>query len=282
MIEAPRLQRFVSIGGRILPRGWSRILKQASRIAPSLRNYRARTNDGDVITLDLSHSMCLPYLMYGELPHDRGIQHTINRVLRPGDTFVDVGANIGYYTRMGSRIVGSGGRVLAFEPSPAAYKLLVRNTETLQNVELVRAAVSNNFEDVEFGIRAKGDMSSMDTRDALETIRVPSVTLDGILAQHPAVRLIKIDVEGFERAVLEGAQQCLLNQRPVVCFEFTERFASLSGVTAQDFAALFESAKYGIRWLHPSGKTTPVFGEPSNNIIALPEEFGEKHLFVSE
>ena len=67
------------------------------------------------------------------------------RVVKPGDTFVDVGANAGYYTIIGSRLVGEKGKVYAFEPEPAMFALLEKNVRLngLTNVVLERKALSN-------------------------------------------------------------------------------------------------------------------------------------------
>ena len=68
-----------------------------------------------------------------------------SRVITPGCVFADVGANFGYYTLLGARLVGSGGKVLAFEPQPAVAELLRESLSinSMANVEVIEAALSN-------------------------------------------------------------------------------------------------------------------------------------------
>lgn len=130
--------------------------------------------------------------------------------LRPGDLFVDVGANVGTYTILASRAIGA--HVISFEPIPATFESLLDNIYLNRAIELVDArnvAVS----------RAPGTLritSSLDTMNhvlsgdesASAVLDVPAVTLDSIL-EVSVPFLIKMDVEGFETEVVAGATHTL-------------------------------------------------------------------------
>lgn len=144
----------------------------------------------------------------------------VTRWLRPGMTFLDVGANCGYYTMVADRLVGRYGSVVAYEANPA-YEPYLEGTRKANgsNFELVSAAVTNESDamnGVELSIPANlfgsasivDDFPSFDTK----TVIVPSTTLDrqkksGKIPDGP--RIIKIDVEGAEQAVWDGAQTLL-------------------------------------------------------------------------
>jgi FkbM family methyltransferase len=136
--------------------------------------------------------------------------------LGDGATFVDVGANVGVYTAWGSRCVGSAGRVLAFEPIPALRGHIehVVGLNALSNVTLVPKALGAERGVVTLWVvpHASGLTSAVAPSDpaAAQRVDVPMTTLDEELAgtQTPPA-LIKIDVEGYEMAVLQGAARTL-------------------------------------------------------------------------
>lgn len=133
----------------------------------------------------------------------------IERILRKGDVFVDVGANIGYDTLLGSKCVGLNGRVVAIEPSPAIFGQLKSNVElnSMANVRLVQAAASDEEgEMMLYGgdIGNQGRTSSIQHEGLLELGMVPMRPLNVILSEEErqSTRLIKIDIEGGETKVL--------------------------------------------------------------------------------
>lgn len=134
------------------------------------------------------------------------------RTLRPGDVFVDVGANIGYYSLLAARLVGHLGSVVAIEASPAAYAALRRNVATNQtgNVRLVDRAVAEDERTLTFYEPKPGIHSvttSVRTReDMAPAFQVEARPLSSLLtaAEVSAARVIKIDIEGGEYAALRG------------------------------------------------------------------------------
>ena len=132
-------------------------------------------------------------------------------LLRPGDIFVDAGANIGSYTVLASSVIGA--KSISFEPVPSTFlhlkhNVAINNIEPL--VDLQNAGVGKEKEKLLF-------TSSFDTMNHVvadtsnknqETIQVDIVTLDEILGNRIPT-LIKIDTEGFELAVLQGADSTL-------------------------------------------------------------------------
>lgn len=141
------------------------------------------------------------------------------RYLRPGDAFLDVGANIGFYSLLASSVNG-GAPVLALEPHPLASRRLRENAllNSFANVR-VRAVAAGSHTG---SARLTSDLVdqnriSEDPDDSGSTLSVPVVTLDAELATQGIndgdVRLVKIDTEGFESAVLSGARR-LLETKP--------------------------------------------------------------------
>lgn len=157
----------------------------------------------------------------------------ISRFVKPGDTVFDLGANLGWYTCVLSRLVGPKGKVYAVEPIPETFEVLSFVVEKLglQNVTLCNCAVSDqvgsgvmklplhdyggtNFYMAHL-VTGQGEEASPDL------VEVPLQSLDGLLAgQVPeSVSFIKCDVEGHEVGVLKGAKSFFQKAKPAMLIE---------------------------------------------------------------
>lgn len=132
--------------------------------------------------------------------------------LNPGDLFVDIGANVGSYTVLASKVRGA--RTIAVEPDPDTSKALRRNIEVNalgDKVNVVEAALGATEGVVSFTV-GLDSVNRVASPADVETRQVPLKTLDDIL-DGEVPKLIKIDVEGFESQVLEGATRTLRDPR---------------------------------------------------------------------
>ena len=143
-----------------------------------------------------------------------------------GDWTIDIGANVGHYTARLSQLVGRSGRVLAFEPVPHTFELLVANIAALgaANVSLFNVAVSAEAKTVGMSI-PQFDTGLANNYEAEITTQggqfdVLAIALDSLHLPH-RVRLIKIDVEGHELQALRGMQELLRRDQPRLIVEGT-------------------------------------------------------------
>jgi FkbM family methyltransferase len=155
-----------------------------------------------------------PYNIYlNPYFHEYDIGEFVCSTLRDGDTFIDVGAMAGLYTMMASKSVGDTGKVISIEPNPDCLSDLQANIQLngLGNVALFRNAL---------GERNAGGITMFYDEDRLEnasilkdgqlqSFRTDMVTLDSIAGQEPSVRIVKIDTEGYDAKVIEGALSTL-------------------------------------------------------------------------
>jgi FkbM family methyltransferase len=150
--------------------------------------------------------------------------------LRPGELAVDVGCFKGAYTYWMRRCVGAAGSVVAFEPQPRQVEYLRQMVAAMKwkNVSIEAAGVSNVVGQLELLRPASGHEATFVVRKAesaeCKRIAVPVTTLDAHFATHggsPA--LIKIDVEGHEFEVLQGARETLVAHRPTLVVECETR-----------------------------------------------------------
>ena len=145
--------------------------------------------------------------------------------IREGDWVLDIGANIGHYTKRFSELAGASGRILAFEPVPDTFALLTANVRLFAhaNVSLFNAAVSDRLDlcgmtvpEFETGLRNYYEARLADAASA--AFSVLTLPVDR-LAIEARVALVKIDAEDHEAAVLAGMSRLLEKQHPVLIVE---------------------------------------------------------------
>jgi FkbM family methyltransferase len=148
----------------------------------------------------------------------------LDSFLRPGDWALDIGANVGHYTMRMSQLVGAVGRVIALEPVPDTFALLAANARLFAhaNVSLVNAAASDRTATVRFEIPRfpHGLPNYYQARFTSNPagLAVLALPVDA-LALPVTVRLVKIDVEGHELAVLRGMRRLLERDHPILIVE---------------------------------------------------------------
>jgi FkbM family methyltransferase len=199
----------------------------------------------------------------------------LSRLVTPESIVFDVGANFGFYTVLIARQLTSGGRVFSFEPCAQTLSRLRTNIK-LNDLEAVTTvlpvALSNQRG---YGYMENVDGNSGATALASTGERIALNTLDDVCAEHSLKRvdIIKIDVEGHEMAVLEGASRTIESSRPIMLVEGNEVALRRSGASALALAAKLRS--WGYRLLVPKRRRfVPLAGFPPPpeivNIFALP------------
>ncbi len=141
-------------------------------------------------------------------------QKLMARTIKPGTVFYDVGANVGFYTLLGSLLVGEG-KVFAFEPVQRNLLYLRKHLALnhIQNAQVLELAVSDSDGTACFEVEQTGYMGHLSGNG---TAIVRTATLDSLLQQNGIVppNYIKMDIEGGELLALRGASQCIQRYRP--------------------------------------------------------------------
>lgn len=140
------------------------------------------------------------------------------RFLKPGDTFVDIGANVGTLTLKAASIVSNKGKVISFEAHPRTFSFLEDNLlmNRFEDVTLHNCAMGNKKGNLHFTDQTSDDQNCVSDQSSDKTITVNICTLDEF--EISFIDLLKIDVEGFEKFVLEGGSKTLENTK-VIFFE---------------------------------------------------------------
>jgi FkbM family methyltransferase len=170
---------------------------------------------------------------------------------------LDVGANIGYYTLVLAKAVGAHGAVHAFEPVPRLFETLSRNVGAngFRNVVTEKRAcwsAAGEFEIYEAAGGNSGKSSLFEQHaQGIQGHRVQAVTIDQYAREKKLdeVHLIKIDVEGAETDVLDGATETIRRYKPILVLEVVPRFLETRGSSLRAFTSLIESWGYDCRFL---------------------------------
>jgi FkbM family methyltransferase len=165
-----------------------------------------------------------------------------------GSTVIDVGANVGFFTLRFARWVGDGGRVIAIEPDLENFKTLaskVRGTDSERRVRLHRAAAAAQPGSVHL---QRNELHPGDHRITFhgEGIVVPAVTIDALVAEAGILRvsLVKIDVQGAEMLVIEGAKSTLEKMHPALFVEVDDQALRDLGTSARALVTCIEAVGY--------------------------------------
>lgn len=173
----------------------------------------------------------------------------VRQLVPRSGTFVDIGANIGWYT-VHVALEDPTARVIAVEPIPASYRWLTMAVaeNSLTNVTTLNAGVAAEPGEIELwldtGISGAASSAPSAGTDGLERLRAPAVTLDELVASHGGTAsFVKIDIEGAELFALRGAERVLAEQRPIVFAEMLRKLTRPFGYHPNDIIALM--ARHG-------------------------------------
>ncbi|RUT00244.1 hypothetical protein DSM106972_076920 [Dulcicalothrix desertica PCC 7102] len=232
------------------------------------RLHWATTNKPYVIPFKTSLKISIPKTGCGSLIYYQGYSELetadfMMRFLRPGMMLIDVGAHIGEYTLLAAQVVGESGQVHGFEPTPKLFPILSENVRmnNLRNVHLNCMAVSDRTGDIEFEVFDDPSISSIRkqvTSGSEQLVKVATTSLDAYLSQiNTKVDLIKVDVEGAEKLVFEGAEKLMSlpsSEAPVWLFEYSPHAYQSFGYLASDLFKLLHHHNYNILQFADNGE----------------------------
>lgn len=243
-------------------RGRWRIGSLASRMLESRPLPAGRrtvtTRHGFAMNLDLGQFVDRTIYCQGEWePLETAV---FVKILRPGDQIADVGANIGWFSLLAAQLVGPTGRVHSFEANRATHALLEENLALngCENVVAYCMAVGEAEGLARIARREAGNAGA----DGVELATsgedtVPLIRLEQLLADTP-LRLIKLDIEGWEAKALRGAEGLLRRAAaPDLVFEFTPKFLRAAGDNSRELIAWLRGLGYRIQVVNKAGLHAP-------------------------
>lgn len=242
--ELPRGVGLLEAGIAAMPGAWSRSGEQ--ECAGVWHGYRLRLDCGDY------YQRFAHYLgRYHEVP----LQLLLRDALRPGDTFIDGGANNGLVTLVAAWCVGSEGRVCAMEPNPVVYERLRWHVESnrLAQVRAMQMGLSDREEELELCVPGRdnlgaGTCAPLPERYGGEVqhrciVRLARADAIGEIVVRGEL-MIKLDIEGFELRALRGMSRLIEEHRPLVVSELNTEMLRRAGATPRDLLEFFAMRGY--------------------------------------
>jgi FkbM family methyltransferase len=209
-------------------------------VGSMLRRLVRRHAEGSITTIRFGRAAGLKWKRYSRFVsgyalgiYEPDLQEAIARELKPSQIFYDVGGNAGFFSLLASRLTGPSGKVFTFEPLPSNSDVVGEQIEinSISNIELVKVAVGGASgkamlkpDGAATAVLAGGNGHGAVANDAM--ISVDVITLNDFIKDHPKPDLAKIDVEGFEAEVLDGASNLLGPDGPVLIIEIHHDEAS--------------------------------------------------------
>jgi FkbM family methyltransferase len=210
----------------------------------------------------------------------------MRKLIQPGMVVADIGAHVGYFSCLLSRLVGPTGKVLAFEPSPENFPILVHNLsrQRYYNSFPYQVAVSDKKDHALLYISPGHSNHSLVSgfTKAVGTINIETISIDQFLASNDLdnIDLVKIDVEGAEHKVLTGMVQLLSNANHLaIIIEVNPNALHAAGSTPQILLTLLASYGFLTRQILPNGDLADSknqnFGESPNFLCLRPTQWVE-------
>jgi FkbM family methyltransferase len=278
---------------RELP-GWGKLFEKLGGYQNELwKNAPTRTIRGKfhqyLMTLDLSSwSERMTYFLgrYYELD----LQLFMLEAVKAGDSFIDIGANLGMLTMMAARCVTPTGTVHSFEPNPVVFKRLqaaVTNND-LQQVTLHNCGLADRPSELTLtvvnevlGMGTFTKISPLDESLISNQYQVRVARGDDILPEElPGITFIKIDVEGLETLVIRGLDRTIQRLHPVILTEVVPQHLERGGSSVQELCEIMQS--YGYQpfnvstkrsgWGHHLQLTKPTDNKMTENVLWLHPE----------
>lgn len=199
----------------------------------------------------------------------------ITRFLKPGDVFADIGANIGIFSLLAARTTGDKGKVYCFEPVKATFGRLKENIQLnhFSNITPFNIAISDSAGVQQMSISADGfdawnTLGTLTRGEKFTKEDIRTETIDNLVAQGQLpsnIKLIKIDVEGWELAVLKGGMQLLSRpDSPVLLIEFNDNNFKGAGYKGNDIIKFLNGLGYSFYELSMN-KSSLVPAAPRNH-----------------
>ncbi|HEY0404975.1 MAG TPA: FkbM family methyltransferase [Pyrinomonadaceae bacterium] len=243
-------------------------------------------------TLLLDHKHAFTGCFWPDVDHyEPDVSAFLQHALKPGDVFIDCGANVGYFSVMAGALVGSNGQVVSIEANPTTFKLLERNLLANHFGTPIHCALTSQSGAVELYMPQDWDVySSLRANGLVEgkadhSFTVKAQTLDEVVygLSLSKVDVVKIDIEGGEFDVLRSAPKLLSDFRPLIITEYSINTWASFEVTHGDLKALARQFKYALRLFDPQAQQLAAVGEdvwqyPYANIIMIPDERLESSL----
>lgn len=248
-----------------------------SRIVPNNYQYkpgsmRVIERNGVYMKLDVSDYVG-HYIYFGFA--DQGLTNLF-ALCKPGAVMVDVGSNIGYVLLKMAQIGGTNSKVYGFEPDPVNYQACATNVKlnAFKNISLLNIGLGSEEQELYLGVHTVsnrgGNRVVAEVDMAIDSARIQVVKLDEFVSEHriEKIDLIKIDVEGYELHVLQGAAHTLQTSKPILFIELDDTNLKAQGHSSKELVKFVKELGY------------EAYHAENGNVITTDQLFDHTHFDI--
>ena len=244
-------------------RGLKYFLKLAKWLGIADKTYKKKLPEGFYMLLTPSEHIQQQLFWYGH--YEKTLGDLVKKILKPGDVFLDIGANIGYFSMLAANKEPTS-KIFSFEPVRKLFQKLEENilVNNMSNITAVNIAIGDTDEEKELFISAADNlgMSSFQPPENYsgkkEIVKVVSIYRWFKTAGLSRIDLVKLDIEGSELAALKGMQEVLQNFKPVVIAEINPETLRLFNLKPADICEFLSKLDFSGYLISERGKLEQV------------------------
>ena len=233
---------------KIKPRGHATFLKIGAVVFKKFRYVNLEIN-GFKIILDLRFDCDIEMFINESLPHEKGLEIILKKIVVRDDIFFDIGANLGYYSFL---LAGSLKKIFMFEPNIMLYENIRKamlSKDGQVNLEVFNIALGEFDTYLKLNVSdSQHNLGNFRNQKNSEGYTVQCLNGDRFIRDNSInfPSILKIDVEGFELNVLKGLMNTVYSQKPIIFMEWTDVFASEVGYCFNDLESFFDQSEWMI------------------------------------
>jgi FkbM family methyltransferase len=199
--------------------------------------------------------------------HEPHVEHILKEILHTGDVFLDLGANIGYFSLLAASIVQGSGKVIAFEPNTQNLQLLYASIfeNQFSNITVYPFAAADKAQILKLTSFGSNGFIGAPQSSQVNAQFLQSVIVDDLLQNEKKINVIKIDIEGYEPLALRGMGKTIERHKPIIVTEFSPwHIKHRTEIAPQDYLRQLCQYGYDLWIIEPSGSATSA---PSINFV---------------
>lgn len=255
-----KIARFFGLNNR----GWAR------KVADSIKGYLRSHMTPFAISIRGFSIQGLSLVDYIVGAYEPETTKLFEKIIKEGQTIVDIGADYGYFSLLSAKLTGPRGKVFAFEPyKERCEQYLLKNISLnkFRNIEIVQKAASDMAGSHTYFVDSRSlfniNNTVTDTSNDVSMEIIESVRLDDFFKNYDRpIDLIKIDVEGGEMSVLKGAHDILERNKNIkLILEVAPQIMRAAGVSPNDLLLLLRTHGFVLHWINSDGSVVVVRDE---------------------
>ena len=209
----------------------------------------AKLHTGDRLRVDMSSSVGRSIWLRHLYKYEKDVEKVIRDILGKDDVFIDIGANVGYFSVIASRIVGENGNVYSLEAISKLCSLLSESIamNDIRNINVLNNAAYSENKKILFHSMKNSAFSSISKDNTSDNpIEVDAITLDSLIDKVGKVDVMKIDVEGAEMDVFLGGEKSIRRYRPKIVMEVLDWSLQRFNYSSKDVLSFLRDIGYKV------------------------------------